>query len=548
MKKQLYTIFALPLLLLCSCHRYAPVIKESKEITIVNETQMFIKQSNLSEGKDGNTDMAPFELLRRAANIHAKELWGNKLKFGEPLPILDATGNKILYAFPFLKILQQKSPANSKLKKYGTIYVSTSKERYPIPRVSHGAHPYYYNVNRAIERARREFDIKEPVLKCIRFIPPCYEYFEIGSNKTENGTILRLHVHTLISEEEFYKAYKEYGGKIPDSVNIRKFTFQEYASVIRKDIKQAWQYFENPQSKKPRFIPDNNPPSPPSPVIEFRIPHYVLVPPILWTRWCAPTAMSMVFAYWDHYVPNYGAYVGSGRIVDYWHEHSSNGNNNVPNLMDEVVDLCSTYEEFTNIRNGYNWTFDSFMGSPQNDWGWPQLVSELIAGRPLRLELFGSNIGHSICCFGYRIASNGNKYVIVYTTWSQSEEEWLHNSCSGIPLNNLKVDFYRPGGLEANRDLRIYHPYGGEIYTKGQKNKISFIAGSDIKLARVSYSKDGGQTWSFVVELAVNPGVNNYWWKFPIVTTTRARIRIKGFSLAREYLSGDGSYTNFTLE
>lgn len=525
----------------------------------------------LREVKRKRSDQVHTELMERIALAHANEMWGPDVGQGSPLPILDDDGAPVLYAFPFAigrrefpdphtlikrysKLRQppiwssggglgkRASPAchpfppsvRHELAQFGTVYVSATRQDFPVPRVLHGLHPYFYNAELALARAKAEVERSRPRLTHIRLTPPFYEYFEIRAARTTR----RFHAHTLMSEREMQAAASSYKRDIhlPESD-------PQAAREHAKSIRRGWEYYGDIHHEPPEFVSH---PSPlPTPETIHRIPHYELVPPLVQGYWCEATAVAMVFAYWDHYVPGTGSWIGYGRIVDYWLDHPANGAN-MPNLIDEVID-CSTYEEFANDLNDYNWSFDTVYGNPQNDWGWDALVSELNAGRPARWKCFGP-IDHANCAFGYRIANNGGKYVLLYNTWWTSPDEWLYNARAGTPLSHTEVNRYVPGGAESNRALYIRHPYGGETYNAGQKGRIRFKAGSDVKVARIEYSADGGDSWDFVVELAVSPGWNRFNWKFPSVPTTRARIRIQGMSVNREFLAGDGSFMNFTVE
>jgi hypothetical protein len=70
---------------------------------------------------------------------------------------------------------------------------------------------------------------------------------------------------------------------------------------------------------------------------------------------------------------------------------------------------------------------------------------------------------------------------------------------------------------------------------------------TDIKKARIEYSLDGGQSWNLVVEVWVQPGWNQWWWK-PTTPSNHARIRISGMSDNRQHLAGDGSFRDFVIQ
>jgi hypothetical protein len=285
---------------------------------------------------------------------------------------------------------------------------------------------------------------------------------------------------------------------------------------------------------------------PPNPGdIEFKVSHWQRMPAINWTRWCEPTAASMVFSYWDHYVPvpGIGGYPNYPRLIDYWLEHPSNGNN-VPDILDPIADMINV--DVANNMKGYNWAVDKVIGNSSNDFAWNELVGHLRINHPVVWHVFGS-IDHATAAFGYRIL-NGQKYVILYNTWNADPalalDEWLYNDWTGV-----EVDRYRPGGQEFYRNLIITSPYGGETFHIGQWNEILFNVHpqTQITKARIEYSLDGGNSWSLVVEIWVQPGWNRWWWK-PQTVSNKARIRIKGMANDRSYLGGHGSFNNFIIQ
>ena len=119
---------------------------------------------------------------------------------------------------------------------------------------------------------------------------------------------------------------------------------------------------------------------------------------------------------------------------------------------------------------------------------------------------------------------------------------------TGTPIDSVEVDRYVPGGKELYRAMFLYRPYGEETYHVNQWNEIRFYVHpqSDIAIARIEYSLDGGRTWHLVLELWTQPNWNSWWWK-PTHTSSKARIRVRGLSQNRDYLAGSGSFKNFTI-
>ena len=540
---------------------------EAPPTPVVGIDKILLEKIQLKFVVNESSDAVPLETMERVADLHAKSIWGPEVARGTPLQLLDAKNEPVLYAFPFAKgesiipktnvLLNQFSKyhridgslspgknnaltglntsVKSEAENYGTVYVSARKSNFPVTRVSHGLHPYFYNA----ERAMLQVGAGSSKLVTLRYLPP-HEFFEIQKDDTK----IRLHTHMLMTEEELRKAAK----KFPPNT-VPKTASKDMAKINTKMVAEAWKAYETPLAET-SIPPGTNLPSPPPPApgpggFVFRIRHWQRMPAIDWTRWCEPTAASMVFSFWDHYVPvpGVGTYPNYPRLVDYWLDHPSNGNN-VPDILDPIADGLNI--DVANNLKGYSWTVDKVNGDANNNFAWNELIGHLHINHPVVWQVFGS-IDHATAAFGYRIL-NGQKYVILYNTWSSNPtlalDEWLYNDWTRV-----EVDRYRPGGKELYRHLFIRRPYGGETHHVGQWNEILFNVHpqTQITKARIEYSLDGGQSWSLIVNIWVQPGWNQWWW-MPPATSNKARIRIKGMADNNAYLGGDGSFNNFTIQ
>lgn len=545
--------------------------KEWSEERLARYYRDLLNRLELIQVDSKSSDAVPMQTLEKVADIHAAEVWGNAISRGQPVQIIDNKGEPVMYAFPFLiggeefpagesliKQLsdmrglykqQSKFPKNpglpeemkAELKKYGTVYVSARRSSYPVTRVSHELHPYFYRA----EEALLKMGLAQSKLAHIRFVPPCYDFFEINDGER----LHRLHVNILISEEEIDAASDQFKPDLKPTSPT-----PERPVDANNRVEAAWQAYLNFPEERPQITitqdgvdPILLPPLPGG--VEYRIRHWERIPPILWTRWCEPTSASMVFSYWDHYVPvpGIGTHVGYDRIVDYWWDHPSNGRN-VPDILDPIADGPNI--DVANVLKGYNnWTVTKHHGDSSNNYALSHLMSEILANRPVVWHVFNPSIPHATCAFGFRtMIFIPVTYVILYNTWDEAVHEWHYNSYAGAPLDRVEVDAYVPGGRELYRYLLIRHPYGGETYHVGMWNEIRFAVHplTDITKARIEYSINGGQTWTFLVEVAVQPDWNSFWWK-PTAPTQKARVRIRGLTANNTYLGGDGSFKNFTI-
>lgn len=526
-----------------------------------------VERLQLEPADSTRSDATPMTRLRAVATRHATAIWGQDIACGEPLQLVGEDDEPVVYAFPcaigrreipttrelieqFAQLNRAAGPEDERTggtatslphavvqeaTRYGTIYVSARTSDYPVTRVTHALHPYYYRGEQALNSAG------DSRMSRLRFLPP-YEFFEIQ----ERDSISRLHTDTLMSEDQVREATP-----VRDLPVDRTAASREARADSAGQKEAAWEAYEQADAPDKAGRPLPFPPPPPPPSYEFLIRYWERMPPINWTRWCEPTAACMVFAYWDHYVPvpGIGTHVGYERIVDYWYDHVSNGNN-VPDIMDPIADGPNI--DVANVLKGYqHWTVDKVWGTPNNDWAWNALVGHLHRHMPLVWQVHAPNFDHAVAVFGYRIVL-GQRYVCLYTTWSDdpgiARAEWLYNEYAGNAMSCVEVDRYVPGGRESYRAMFLYRPYGGETHHVNQWNLIQFYVHpqSDIKIARIEYSLDGGCTWRLVVELWAQPNWNRWWWK-PRTASNKARIRVRCMSQSRKYLAGDGSFRNFTI-
>jgi len=278
----------------------------------IDDTDL-LKKLQFQMVKSKSRDAVSMAVLEKVADRHASAIWGPEIARGQPLQLVDADDEPVLYAFPFaigsgkfpesVELLKQfnklqrtegifdktketipttiPSIVGEEAARYGMIYVSARKRDFPVRRVSHALHPYFYNARRALLHVGA--DTAELVK--LRYVPP-HEFFEIQFQ----DSVLRLHTHMLISEEEIRASAKKFKG-----TPVSKGVTAEPTSSYAKQAAEAWKAYEQPvpapmlKSKTPLS------PSPSPRAIEFRIRYWERMPAIDWTRWCEPTAASIGF-------------------------------------------------------------------------------------------------------------------------------------------------------------------------------------------------------------------------------------------------------------
>jgi hypothetical protein len=95
--------------------------------------------------------------------------------------------------------------------------------------------------------------------------------------------------------------------------------------------------------------------------------------------------------------------------------------------------------------------------------------------------------------------------------------------------------------------LRVVTPNtGAEIWTSGDLRAIVWQAPADIAQVKLSYSLDGGSTWSGITTVASTAGANTWQWSVPVVAaeTRMALIRVED---ASDISRSDISDSPFTI-
>lgn len=517
------------------------------EIPVLDEPQRQGRHLALPNANFGVDNLVPLHILEKIADAQAYNVWGEVIDRGRPFPVTDENGDVFAYVFPyihglphypedneifeFIKNLHSRyrehtqagdrpdldrmppefyTELNHMGSQFGSVYVSARYTNFPVLRTSHFLHPYFLRGELAKEKAMHHFSQNEVNLEKIYFLSPDKEYFEFVSSK---GAVL-IDVNLLEKKSHKEALTREPAGPIPPN-------------VIRQ-IEEAWKRNTQltPEGIDAEDISTTH--------TEKKIPYYKLIPVVNWTNWCVPTSKAMVLGFYDNFVKGVGTLTGYGRLIDYWFEHPSNGNN-VPNIIDEVLPGKDVWK-----INNYKCTWTETKANASNDWAWTTLKTEIDSGRPA----FWSYTGHTMAAFGYRINSTG-KYVIVYNTWgttpTQQLDEYNYALCAGvgsvIPKDGTNGDH-----------LIIWAPDGGKTFNTADPAVITwFVWGTKIKKTTLSYSNDAGNTWIKIASNIPTKGAWNMFTWFPDKSITKARILVQGYTAQNELIAADGSQNNFTI-
>ncbi|MEK7529587.1 MAG: Ig-like domain-containing protein, partial [Patescibacteria group bacterium] len=98
-------------------------------------------------------------------------------------------------------------------------------------------------------------------------------------------------------------------------------------------------------------------------------------------------------------------------------------------------------------------------------------------------------------------------------------------------------------GTTHNQTIKLVSPNGGGTYDAGSTLSIAWTQQGRIDLVNVSYSTDGGSTWTALSNGMRNTGA--YAWTLPQIASNAVRVKVEGTDLATIFASdsSDGSFT-----
>lgn len=286
-----------------------------------------------------------------------------------------------------------------------------------------------------------------------------------------------------------------------------------------------------------------------------------------WTRGCTPTAAAMTLSYWDYY--NGGKYIHFGKLIDYY--ISTDGVNNIPNLLHELADAMGTtsngntlrsnvatgIERVTNEINNYSFDARTRDFSTCGDDCWTDVKDEINTGRPFIWHVWGNPSGHSTTAWGY----TDNGYVVLYDTWdnnprmpyTQYRENWYHKEYRYNSYGKSITRIIPAPWAESPSDVLLDDPCGGERLYAGTNYTIRWYQfGSGITHVNLEYSIDNGRNWRTIISghPSAGEGWKSYSWRVPCETSSTVRVRVLGVRrvLFFNFLQGaDGSFDECSI-
>jgi len=528
------------------------------------------------DGFDAGTFTVSEDDAARVAQAHADATWGPPAAIGPMLHVSGLDGHPYAYAIPFLigadvfpsvaDLLARiaslhrdlgmepeaghwATPAmtmqlDHEFGRFGTVYVSAQRHRGPILMTTNVLPTFFFMADLASVAASRAGDATETVgetrLGRLMFGNPHEEYVECVA---PDRTLLLDSDSMALTEATAFDEVLGQLGDVPEE-------HDEHVEVAWRTALDDW----------PGDI-DRDALTAGDTVVE--IPQPRRMPPVNWTYWCAPTAWTMAFAYWDNYTPGSGTHLGRGKVVDYWFDHDPTMNN-VPNLIDEIIDKTKTPPSWAgdafDIVNaqGYNFSKSSITCNKGNHWGWGDITAEIKAGRPVVVGMMSrqtpTHNNHAMVIYGYRITTTGQRFYKLLNTWGTSWAAQSIELATGIwqdlPMIKMSAERLIPGDIGATIDnIVLTRPGGGDTLNRNFAYDIEWhVTGPAITRTSLFESLDGGRSWNTIVaDVPTTQGKNAYRW-VPQHEAPRSRVRIEGCTSNGSLVAGDGSRENVTIQ
>lgn len=518
------------------------------------------------------------------AQSRAEALWG-EVEAGPAIVLVDRDGSALVYCIPFMiggdpfpadetiisevsqgiELMGTGGPSGTtdlakKLRygigQYGTIYVSARSYESPIAQITHGLPPFYTEAPLVKEEAERE--LGESVnLEHIYYNWVFGQVFEFDSGR--DSALMHGFLHNRLPREETLS-------RIPKVSLTRRPT---------DAVRSKWaMHFEGPLPQaKGRG--------------DVTVPNYELIPEIIWTQGCTPTAATMAIGYWDHYLDG-DTQLGYGHLIDHWEDQptyadpDSGDIHSVPNLTAELVetmhtshdggtsyyDICPGIEGAANASSEHTlaYKFDAnrrYSGDPEGSWS---AVTETIdEGLTFvwSISAWAAGSGHSLCAWGYN-EDLGDNFIVVYDTWTLARQDYLYDMYLGFEADYTVVDAVEPDCHDRDSFLcgddnqcALLAPAGQNYLSMGSPYTITWRQfGADIEYAKLFYSTDAGHSWTTIANIVDSePGENTYQWNVPgpdtITASNFCRVKIEGYAVDGDrdfyYVAGDGSRKNFSI-
>lgn len=502
----------------------------------------------------------------QVAEHHAAAVWGGPVALGPPLQEFDTDGTPCVYAVPVAigsdafpdvaRLLdwiaawhrehdlrvegghwaspEMMDALDSEFGRFGTVYVSADRAFGPVLMTTNTLPPFLFMADLAVETIAREGQASGAIdgrLGRLIFANPHEEYIECAVGER----LLMLDSDSL---------------QFLSSDDLGTGDRQDHEATSDGDVEAAWSAtLETPEDLAAEGV---------GTVVTVPCPQRI--PPVNWTYWCAPTAWTMAFSYWDTYTPGHGTHLGYGKVVDFWFDHDPTMNN-VPNLIDEIIDKTKTPptwrgDTFKMINaQGYSFSKSAITCTAANGWGFTEIKAEIDAGRPLVVGMMSrpgpDHNNHAMVAYGYRISPSGQRFLKLMSTWgstwSQQDIEVAVGLWEKLPLIKMGADRLIPGGGPGANHVVLGRPAGGSLTRLFPYDIEWWVWGTAIQRSTLMDSVDGGRTWRVIeTDLPTKAGKNTYRW-VPQDESARTRVRVAAYTSSNELVAADGSRANIAV-
>ncbi len=475
--------------------------------------------------------LVPYALAEKIARLKASSSWDVR-SFGEPVPMLDPSGNLNAYLFCF-SFIDDEFPQFDELLQpenlpptdvwhrgeYGYVIVSATRYLPPILDLADCLPPYYATLSRAFGVAKKALSDESPALTGMFFLSPASVWFRFSG---ERGDIYidAFRVSHTATQMRWDKMTSKW--KLPD---VEHPAWRNIGEDVDERLFRTIDY---------GYIDG--------------------VPAYLWSYGCAPTSSAMIFGYWNDR--------GYGTLIDYFFDHydviTHSTVPDVPNVQQELAiametdtlhtggtdpyNMPSAHIEVANELNGYS--FDSHIspeGTRDNDYNWDWIVDEInVYNRPFVwcvLSYYVSGVGainHATTAYGFEVDVAGDSMVILYNTWDYGEHHWplytLGTACPCDDSWDLVVTIEPSGGSGIN--VMFTNPSDGENLLGLMDYEITWEWTDSLDLIDhicIDYTTDNGETWIVITPSTPNDG--SYMWTVPEIDTSRIiKMRIRAFA------------------
>ncbi|MFC1658696.1 hypothetical protein ACFL1D_04825 [Candidatus Omnitrophota bacterium] len=108
-------------------------------------------------------------------------------------------------------------------------------------------------------------------------------------------------------------------------------------------------------------------------------------------------------------------------------------------------------------------------------------------------------------------------------------------------LSDVAVYDVSDSDFKISGDLALTSPEGGEVWTVGSKQSITWSTAGSIAAVKLAYSTDGGLTYPYVISESTDAYSGTYSWKIPDKISSKIRVKIADCSDSSVFDTSDNN-------